>query len=118
MTIFEDGVTLREIGALVTAGLGVMGLVRPHAAASFTSLRPAGTVGVSEIRATYGGLFLALGAFALLSGSSVVYRTLGIAWAGAAAGRIVSVVADGSRSGKNLGGILFEGALALFLLYG
>ncbi len=104
---------LATIGALTTLGLGLMGLLRPAAAAAFTSIEPKGLVGVSEIRATYGGFFVALGAYALWAQTPLVFGVLAVAWAGAAAGRLLSVVVDGSRSGQNLGGIAFEGLIAL-----
>lgn len=117
MSVFS-GLDLHDLGAAVTASLGLMALVRPSAAAAFTSIRPAGTLGVSEIRATYGGFFLALGAFALWTQAPLAFRAAGVAWAGAAAGRLVSVFVDGSTSGKNAGGIVFEGAIAALLLFG
>ncbi len=112
--------TLAEIahlaGALVTAGLGGMGLVSPSTAAAFTSLSPVGKLGVSEVRATYGGFFLALGATALWTQAAGAFTVLGIAWAGAALGRLASVVVDRSTEPKNLGGIAFEGLIATLLL--
>ena len=57
------------VGAAINVALGLNGLLRPAATAEFTSMSPVGRIGVSEIRATYGGLFLALGAFALATGS-------------------------------------------------
>ncbi len=44
---------LNNAGAAITAGLGIMGLVRPSTASAFTSLEPRGKLGVSEIRATF-----------------------------------------------------------------
>jgi hypothetical protein len=82
---------LNNAGALVTTGLGVMARVRPSLAATFVSIRPEGLLGVSEIRATYGGLFAALG-------------------------RTLSVVVDRNVAAKNLGGIAFEAAIGLLLL--
>ncbi len=108
--------TLNNAGALITAGLGVMGLVRPSAASEFTSLEPRGKIGVSEIRATYGGFFLALGAWALYTQSEAAFTVAGVAWLGAAGGRVVSVVADRSLEPKNFGGIVFEAVIGLFLL--
>jgi hypothetical protein len=103
-------------GALITAALGLMGLVRPAAAATFTSMSPVGKLGVSEIRATYGGLFLFMGVFALIVHEPLAYQVLGWAWVGAAAGRAVSVVVDASRESKNFGGIAFEGVIGALLL--
>ena len=103
---------LATIGAVITLGLGIMGLTRPAAAAAFTGIAPQGVLGVSEIRATYGGLFAAMGAAALLAPSSAAFTVRACAWAGAAAGRVVSVVVDGSRSPRNLGAVVFEAAIA------
>lgn len=103
-------------GAVITAALGLMGLVKPAAAAAFTSMSPVGKIGVSEIRATYGGFFLFLGVFALIVREPLAYQVLGWAWIGAAAGRAVSVVVDASREPKNFGGIVFEGVIGALLL--
>lgn len=108
--------TLNNVGALATAGLGLMALVRPSAAARFTSLRPEGLLGVSEIRATYGGLFLALGGYALWAQSDTVFTVVGVGWLGAAVGRVFSVVADRNFEPKNLGGVVFEAAIGALLL--
>lgn len=107
---------LGNFGAAVTAGLGGMGLLRPSAAAAFTSMAPVGRVGVSEIRATYGGFFLALGGYALLSQEPIAFVAAGLAWLGAAGGRLLSVVVDRSTEAKNLGGIVFEAAIGALLL--
>ena len=112
------GLDLHDLGAAVTASLGLMGLVRPDAAAAFTHVRPSGAVGVSEIRATYGGFFLALGAYALWTQAPLAFTTAGVAWAGAAAGRLVSVFVDRSTSATNAGGVVFEAAVAALLLFG
>jgi hypothetical protein len=103
-------------GAVVTLALGLLGLVRPDLAARFTSVEPVGLVGRSEVRATYGGLFFALGAAALWSADPLACRVVGLAWAGAAAGRLLSAWLDHSRSPQNLGGVSFEAAVAGLLL--
>lgn len=107
---------LNNVGSAITVGLGLMGLMRPRVAAAFTSIQPVGLLGVSEIRATYGGFFLALGAYGLYAQSATVFFVLGIAWLGAAAGRLVSVAVDKSHSPKNMGGVAFESAIAALLL--
>ena len=106
------------LGAAITAALGLMGLLRPSSAAALTSIAPFGRTGVSEIRATYGGFFLRAGLAAAWSAEPAALRLLGLAWAGAAAGRAVSVVVDESREPKNLAGIAFEAAIAGLLLAG
>ncbi|MBU6283932.1 DUF4345 family protein [bacterium] len=104
------------VGAAINVGLGLNGLLRPAATAEFTSMAPVGRTGVSEIRATYGGLFLALGLFALGTGSPVAFRALGCGWLGAALGRVASIVVDRSREPRNFGAVAFEAAIAALLL--
>ena len=105
-----------NLGAAATLVLGGLGLFSPARAAAFTNLAPIGATGVSEIRATYGGFFAALGLACLALQASAVFSTAGAAWVGAAAGRAWSVVVDQNREAKNLGGIAFELAIGLLLL--
>lgn len=112
----ELPVSVNTLGALVTLGLGVYGLFWPLGVANFVGIVPEGGRGVSEIRATYGGLFLAMGLFAVVMQSTDVFRVVGVAWLGAAAGRSFSVVRDDSRSGANFGGIVMETLIGLSLL--
>ncbi len=105
-----------NIGSVATLLLGCLGLFFPSRVAAFTSISPVGPTGVSEIRATYGGLFAALGLACLALQSLTVFSTAGIAWVGAAAGRTWSVLIDRNRDSKNLGGIVFELMLGLLLL--
>jgi hypothetical protein len=105
-----------NVGAVVTLLLGCLGLFFPSRAAAFTSIAPVGPTGVSEIRATYGGLFAALGLACLVLQSVAVFSTAGVAWVGAAAGRAWSVLIDRNREPQNLGGTVFELALGLLLL--
>ena len=112
----DVSLVLNNLGALVTSGLGAMALIRPSAAAAFASIRPEGLLGVSEIRATYGGLFAALGAYAILCQRPEVFAVAGVAWIGAALGRTLSVAVDRNAAPKNLGGIAFEAAIGFLLL--
>ena len=105
-----------NLGALATLLLGGLGLFFPDRAARFTSLSPVGRTGTSEIRATYGGLFAALGLFCLVPQATVVFLVAGVAWVGAAAGRTWSVVIDRNLETQNLGGIGFELAIGVLLL--
>jgi hypothetical protein len=107
---------MANLGALITLALGVMGLISPASAAAFTSMEPRGAMGISEIRATYGGLFIGLGAIALLQQSPLVFTAVGVAWVGAALGRLVSVLVDRNWTAKNFGGVAFEGVIGALLL--
>jgi hypothetical protein len=109
-------IALSNAGALITLGLGLLGLLAPARAAAFVSVQPIGRIGTSEIRATYGGLFTALGALCLLRQDPAIFLVAGLAWAGIASGRLLSVLVDASRSSKNLAAILFELGIGLLLL--
>jgi len=110
--------TAANLGAAITLGLGVMGLVSPHRAATFVSIRPDGLNGRSELRATYGGFFLALGLACLLFQEHAMFLLAGLAWMGAAGGRILSVLIDRNVDGKNIIGIFFEAFVGFLLLMG
>jgi hypothetical protein len=112
----DGSLILNNLGSAITVGLGVLALTRPATVASFTSIRPEGLTGISEIRATYGGFFLALGSYALYAQATEVFFVLGVAWLGAAAGRVVSVAIDHSHAPKNIGGIIFESTIGVLLL--
>jgi hypothetical protein len=103
-------------GAALTFLLGVMAVVRPQLAARLTSIEPRGALGLSELRATHGGLLAALGGFALLAQAQVVFTAVGLAWAGAAAARTLSLAVDHSFSGRSLGAVVFDTAIAALLL--
>jgi len=107
---------LGNLGTLITLGLGLMGLFMPGMAARFTSITPVGNMGVSEIRATYGGLFSAMAAVVLLAQDRLLFALLGTAWIGAAAGRLFSYWWDQNRQPKNVGVILFELVLGYLCL--
>jgi hypothetical protein len=73
-------------------------------------------MGYSEMRASVGGLFVVAGIAALWLGTPTAYAMIGFAFAGAALGRVVSLVLDNPPMTKVLifGGI--EAALALWLI--
>lgn len=107
---------LHLLGALVTAAMGGLGLLRPASAARLIGLQPTGRLGSSELRATYGGLFFALGAFALATRDEVAFALLGAAWLGAAAARVGDALLDGGAGRDVWRAALFEAAVATLLL--
>lgn len=109
---------LPNAGALITLALGLLGIVTPNVAAKLVGIEPIGLTGISEVRATYGGLFVGLGGVCLYSQSSSVFFAVGVAVLGAALGRGVSVLVDHSYAPKNLGGMLFEASMGALLLSG
>lgn len=112
----DASLALANIGAMITTALGGLGLFAPDRAAAFTSISPVGANGRSEIRATYGGLFAAMGLACLLSQWYPVFLTVGIAWAGVGAGRVWSVAIDRNFDRKNFGAIGMELGIAGLLL--
>lgn len=107
---------LANADALATLALGVLGLLLPGKAARLVSISPVGRTGISEIRATYGGLFAMLAAVVLVAQDRAMFGMVGAAWAGAAAGRLFSMWRDANRERKNVGGFALELALGLSLL--
>jgi hypothetical protein len=109
-------VSVNTLGSLITLALGVFGLFWPLSAARLVGLEPDGERGISEIRATYGGIFLAIGIFATIAQTSDIFRVVGVGWCGAAAARSFSYVRDNSRSPSNLGAIVFEAFVGISML--
>ena len=109
---------LATIGALITICLGVLGAVAPNTAGRLVSIAPLGGLGVSEVRATYGGLFIALGGACLAMDSPVAYSVAGIAWLGAASMRLASLLLDKGAFPKALGGAAVEALPGVLLLTG
>lgn len=110
--------TVNLIGALITMAMGGLGLLTPNLAAKLVRLGPTNPEGFAEFRATYGGLFVALGLAPLIWPEPGLFLVAGLAWLGAAVGRIVSMAADGAHFKFNSLSVLFECACAGLLLVG
>jgi len=103
--------------ALLTIVFGGIGFVAPRYAASALDLAPTNsTMGLSELRAGSGGLFVALGLWCLLSGG-IAYFALGVAYLGAGAGRVLSILLDKPPTKKVLLFLAFEWPPAAYLLW-
>ncbi|MFN7399255.1 MAG: DUF4345 family protein [Sandaracinobacter sp.] len=109
---------LNLAGAIGTVGMGLLGLLAPGRASGFVGLKPLTPAGTSEFRATYGGLWIALGLVPILSGDPLAYLMAGLCWALTAVGRLVSIVADAAADAHNWGATLFEAAFAALLIAG
>lgn len=108
---------LNTAAAILTMGFGLIGFLAPAWTAGALDLRPDGsTMGLSEMRASVGGLFVVAGAAALWLNQPLGWAMLGFVYAGAATGRFLSVLLDAPPLGKALafGGI--EAAMAIWLL--
>lgn len=107
---------LHLLGALVTTAMGGLGLLRPALAGRLIGLAPTGRLGRSELRATYGGLFFALGAFALATRDEVAFMLVGAAWLGAAAARVGDALLVAGADRGVWRAALFEAGVATLLL--
>ncbi len=108
---------LNVIAALLTIGFGLFGFLAPSFTANALDLAPTkSTMGLSEMRASVGGLFVVTGVAVLWLNNPLAYVMLGVVYAGAALGRFVSVALDNPPLVKALtfGGI--ELILALWLI--
>ena len=106
---------LKVVSALATAATGLLALVKPTAVYGFTGLTANGVRGVSEIRAIFGGLLIALGVAPLFLGP-VAYQMLGIGYLGIAAARAFSIVFDKSTAQSNLISLGIEVLLGILLV--
>ncbi|MEL6518418.1 MAG: DUF4345 family protein [Pseudomonadota bacterium] len=103
--------------ALVSIGLGAIGWLAPRYTMALLDIMPGGsTMGLSEIRAASGALFIGLGLGAIVLGTPMGYAMVGFAWGGAAIGRLTSIIADGDATRQKLTFFGVEAAVALALL--
>ncbi|MEL6573521.1 MAG: DUF4345 family protein [Pseudomonadota bacterium] len=87
--------------ALVSIALGCFGWLAPKFTMAALNLEGhTDTMGMSEIRASVGCLFVGMGLGAFIIGSPDAYATLGFCWVGAAVGRLTSCLRDGATQKK------------------
>jgi hypothetical protein len=91
---------LKIFAALATAAAGLLAFVKPGAISSFTGITANGVRGISEIRAIFGGLFIAIGLVPLFLGA-IAYHILGIGYLAIAVARLFSIFFDKSYSQSN-----------------
>ena len=92
---------LNIIFALLSIGLGCFGCLAPRYTMGALDLKGGETtMGMSEVRASAGALFVGMGVGAIWLGTPEAYLMLGFCWAGAAMGRLTSLVMDGATRQK------------------
>jgi hypothetical protein len=99
---------LASLGAILTVALGLLGLLAPLHAGRMVGLKPEGPRGLSELRATYGGLFAGLGLACLVLQAPAAYAVAASAWLSAALARLLSMAVDRNPSWLNAGGVALE----------
>jgi len=89
------------IFAILSIGLGCFGWLAPRYTLGALDLEMGRTtMGMSEVRASAGALFVGMGVGALWLGSPEAYVMLGFCWCGAAVGRLTSIIKDGAFQKK------------------
>jgi len=87
---------LNIIFALLSIGIGAISWLNPKFAMASLDLHCRdSTMGMSEVRASAGALFVGMGIGALILGGPAAYAMLGFCWLGAAVGRATSLLLDG-----------------------
>ena len=104
---------LKIIISLATAATGLLAFFKPDAVYGFTGLTAPGARGVSEIRAIFGGLFIALGVAPIVFNQ---YRLLGIAYLAIAVTRAISMVLDKSYAQSNIISLVIEIVFGVILV--
>jgi hypothetical protein len=107
---------LKIIAAIGTALTGVLALVKPTAIYGFTGLVAEGARGISEIRAIFGALFIALGVAPFIYGEAA-YQVLGFSYLMIAAVRLISIIIDKSRASSNWISLAIEIVLGIILIW-
>ena len=101
--------------AIFSLGLGILGLVAPLSALNLIGLQtvPGLTHSISEVRATYGGVFIGASLYPLVSGEPHAFLTLAACWLLAGFSRLCSAIFDGAATRFNLTSIAIELAVAI-----
>lgn len=103
--------------------LGLLSLFNPGLATRLLGLEIAAPRGLSEVRATYGALFVTMAALLLWAlpqrpRGAIVVRALGLLWAGAAAGRVASMAIDDILTVGNFAILAVAAVVAVLLVWG
>lgn len=106
------------VGAMATVALGLFGLLFPRVMGAQTGLSPKEGMGVMELRAIFGGLWLALGTATLMLRTPEAYLMTGLAFTGVTLGRFSGIAVDRMLPREAWGATVVDGSLSLLLLSG
>ncbi len=107
---------LKIIAAIGTIGTGLLALLKPTSIDGFTGITATGPRGITEIRSIFGGLFIGLGAAAILLNDPAAYQMLGITYGAIAAVRVFSMFLDHSVENSNIISAVVEVAFTVILV--
>ncbi|MFT4569711.1 MAG: hypothetical protein ACI8TX_001580 [Hyphomicrobiaceae bacterium] len=110
--------SLNTIAAMISIALGLLGLFAPYFVAELVGIVADDPRGVSEVRATYGGMFIGFGVAALIAQDRAAFVTLGCGWLGAAVARVFAMYRDQAMSGANAGAVIMEAVIGAMFLFG
>lgn len=104
------------VGAL-TVGLGLMGWLAPKWTMQFLDMEAGPTnMAYTEVSAVSGCLFVGLGLGAIMLNEPLAWVVLGLAYGGAALGRVTSILRDDAASRQSWSFFGTEAALAAWLI--
>jgi Domain of unknown function (DUF4345) len=113
-----EALTLLSYAAtLFSLGLGLFGLIRPQGALELIGLQtvPGLAHSISEVRATYGGVFTGVSLYPLVTGEPHAFLTLALGWMLAGFCRLCSAIFDGAATRFNLTSIAVEFGIGAFI---
>jgi hypothetical protein len=101
---------LSYAATLFSLGLGLFGFIRPQGALDLIGLQtvPGLAHSISEVRATYGGVFTGVSLYPLITGEPHAFLTLALGWMLAGFCRLCSALIDGAMTRFNLTSIAVE----------
>ena len=103
---------------LISIALGLFGWLGPKYTLDTLNLTAhTDTMGMSEVRASAGALFVGMGLGAMILATPTAYAMLGFCWCGAAVGRLTSLMLDG-QTRKKWGFFAVEAAVGVLALVG
>jgi hypothetical protein len=103
--------------AILTVGLGLMGWLAPRWTMNQLDMKAGPTnMAYTEVSAASGCLFVGLGLGAMLLDQPMAWVVVGLAYAGAATGRLTSIFRDDAASRQSWTFFGSEAALAAWLI--
>lgn len=110
--------TLNFAVAIVTIGLGVCGWIATRWTMSMLDIQSGpSNMGYTEVTAVSGCLFVGIGLGVLILNEPMVWAALGFAYAGAAVGRLTSILRDDAGSRQSWTFFGTEATLAAWLVF-
>ena len=92
---------LNIIFALLTIGFGAIGWLAPKYTMEVLNITGhTDTMGMSEVRASAGALFVGMGLGAMILNTPAAFAMIGFCWLGASLGRATSLTLDGTTRKK------------------